>query len=105
MIQNNDVIESHVESLEGDEGEMTSIMGDEERRLLQRAAREGTASARAAQSEDLKDTARPPSSGAEPKVVIPPEPRPGARRRGFDGLWPLASFLALCAAAWFAARQ
>lgn len=116
MTQNKD-------DLEADEGEMTSIMGDEERRLLQRAARDGAAAAVATEAVHLKDTARPPSSGAEPKVVIPRDEerehaapveaarpptapaQPVAPSRGVHWLWSLAAFFALSAAAWFAAHQ
>jgi hypothetical protein len=92
-----------------DEGEMTSIMGEEERRLLQRAARQVTSTASDARQEELKETARPPSSGAEPAIVIPkaPLPEPGRPTPKEPephprSIWPILAFLALAAAVWFA---
>ena len=61
----------------GDESEMTSVMGPEERRLLQQAARSGAprppAAPRAAAPDDgdhARPTARPPSSGNEQATVV-----------------------------------
>ena len=62
---------------EGDESEMTSIMGPEERQLLQQATRRGqeaAASEVVRDEESARTTARPPSSGSEQPVLIAGDP-------------------------------
>jgi len=58
---------------EGDESEMTSIMGPEERQLLQQATRSGPAAAASEigrEDESARPTARPPSSGSKQPVLV-----------------------------------
>ena len=62
---------------EGDEGEMTSVMGPEERRLLQHATRGGSDTAPSEvvrEEESARPTARPPKSGNEPPVLVGSDP-------------------------------
>jgi hypothetical protein len=97
---------------EGDESEMTSIMGPEERQLLQQATRqERQEAASGVVGEDgaTRPTARPPTSGNEPPVligasasagtVLPVLRQPDRGPRHLSLAWSLAPFIMLAAAA------
>ena len=118
---------------ENDESEMTSVMGPEERRLLQQATRSGAGAAppEVVREEDFaRPTARPPSSGNEPPVLTAgvPEvstpnepatepdheaagtPAPVAREQSLrlqhpSRAWSVAAFLLLVAAVVYAVQR
>ena len=92
---------------EGDESEMTSVMGPEERQLLQQATRRGqeaAASEVVRDEESARPTARPPGSGNEQPVLIVGPVSPVVRQRdrhprhiSLD--WSVVAFILLAAAA------
>lgn len=120
---------------EVDESEMTSVMGPEERRLLQHATRRGSEmvpSEALREEESARPTARPPSSGNEPAVLIVGEPAaptaassdaPGEDRNANEGTmvpvvhqpdrrprhisfdWSVVAFILLAAAALYEVQR
>jgi hypothetical protein len=120
---------------EVDESEMTSVMGPEERQLLQQATRRGSeasASVVVREEESARPTARPPSSGSEQPVLIVGEPAgptadvssaPGEDRNANEGTmapvvrqpnrrprhipldWSVVAFILLAAAALYEVQR
>ena len=112
-----------------EENELTSVMGNEERQLLQHAARSGsdeTSSEGVRKEDHVRPTARPPASGHERPVIVGGEPEastmvvrderaPDAssaveseasrRARRISRAWSIVAFLLLAAAAVVATRN
>lgn len=130
MVDKDDMGVAGVGAPDDDDPEATSVIGPEERRVLLAAARAeaNAAPAETPREEDFaRTTARPPGSGSEQDVVLPPAPRaprleeaaetsvpvaqptvvaqPPVRREPRTRVWAVVAFVALVAAVAYAIQS